>query len=457
MTQTKTNSSSSQYSRSELLAIMQQCEYDLAQFNHWTQAHQRDHLNITPATPTLKLKLVELLSRLLFFASPSSAIYSAVLLLEPFDWVGKQSILILAQLKLWWLRLFGLQVIAIAGSYAKTSTKHLMNHAIGSFVPTLVTPKSYNTPLGIAQVILGQLTAKHRVLVVEFGEYQPRDIEYLTHFVKPDYAVITPIGRQHLAVMGSLKNIVQTFQPLLDFFGSEVSKILIADHNVEFFASHPRQYQYYGSNPGSAWSVHNCSVSRAGTEGEFGCHLHLDQKHLSLPFFLPLLGSQFAINSLPSLWLAQQLGLDLSALVKKLRTVPYITRRHQPTFAEHNVLILDNSYNTNPDSVVESLKLLNQLEPTRRFIVTLGFTELGTASAQIHRHFGTQLAHQVDYVGLIESPWAEDIQAGWAAAGGRPNQLVVGKTQDEAFQLLQVHVIPGSVILFEGGYREVYV
>ena len=437
--------------KNTLLAIFQQGEYDHARLKKWYADHRTNLPALEPEQWTPKLKLLNALSLVFFFLPTVTSLGIALVLITPFEMMLRQTLYTQASLKLWWYKWKGLQVVAIAGSYGKTSTKQILFHALSQEKSVLYTPESINTLLGIAQVIRKDLKPHHQVFIVEFGEYHPEDIPNLTRFVKPHFGILTPIGRQHLEIIGGFEALVKTFTSYIAFFQKKPATLLVAEQNKQYFPT--LKLQYYGAAPESHWRVFNTRVTRAGTEYEV-----LDRVHnVTYQSFTPLFGEHQAINALTVFWLATLLHLPIDNVNRRLRTTPYITRRHQPTFAEHNVLILDNSYNTNPESAQESLRLLNQLEPTRRLLITLGFTELGTESDKIHYEFGQLLAKHVDYIGLIQAPWTQKIVDGFLAAGGSKDHLQVGASQEEAFAKIQAAVIPGSVVLFEGGFREVYV
>lgn len=431
-----------------LLAILQQSEYDLDDFKRWYQDHHHQQLSIEPDQWTPKLRLIKQLSQTLFFFSELNQIIWATKIVTPIDLVIRTIYYTAASIKLWLLRRRGLKVIAIAGSYGKTSTKTIMAHLLGKEHTVLVTPKSINTLLGIAQVILSELKPSHTLFVVEFGEYNANDVAQLTSFTKPDFGVLTPIGRQHLERFGSLEKIVDTFMPLVSFFKTQPTHLLLDQVNQQYFTK-LADFASYGDKTATL-TVSNVNLSRQGTE--FSVVLPSQ----TLTVFMPLYGAHQASNTLPSFWLANQLKLNLTTVAKQAATLPYLDRRHQPHYGENNVLILDNSYNTNADSVLASLTLINQLDASRRLIITAGFVELGTQTKPIHFQFGQQLAGSVDYLGLVETPWTEHIIDGFVAAGGKREHITIGKDFDDALAKLSGMIIPNSIVLFEGGWREVY-
>jgi len=435
-----------------LLAVLQQSEYDLPRWREWIKLHQGSLLDIQPAAWSLKLKLIQQLSSFFFFLPVVPAISFALWLTQPGEWLIRYRSYRQAQERLRAYRHQGLKVIAIGGSYGKTSTKHILRHTFSSQFKVLITPKSINTMLGIAQVITRDLQPEHQIFIVELGEYRPGDIKKLCDFLQPDYGILTPIGRQHLEILGSFENVITELSALPAYFSFDPEQVIIHEQN----RAHLKQPMLtYGTSQCSSLKVQNSRVSRAGTE--FTVSWKDKPAFADQTLFSPLFGEHQAVNTLPAFWLAQKLGQGEASVRKRIATLPFIHRRHEPTFWPQNVLILDNSYNTNADSVVESLKLLNQLEATRRFIITLGFTETGDASQQIHQELGRTLVNQSDYVGLIKGPATSDIVVGFTSNGGDESHIVIGPSQAAVFKLLQPHIIPGSVLVYEGGYQEIYV
>lgn len=435
------------------LAILQQSEYNLERFWRWHQNHLQQNLLIEPETWTLKLKIIRTIVKCLFFLPLFWRFKVALTLTQPGEHIIREITYRRAEQKLKKLRQNGLVVVAIAGSYGKTSTKHILAHTLTPSVSTLMTPKSINTMLGISHVILDELQPKNKVFICELGEFNPGDLHQLTAFLKPDFAILTPIGHQHLELLGSFEKVVAEFTDFAKYFADAPHQLLMA-HSNQTWLQNPN-ITTYGTDKNSNFQIHSAHVSRAGTEYQVIAHTQLSSA-VTLKVFTPLFGEHQALNSLPTFWLAEKLQIPAQKIVQALANMPYIDRRHSPTFAAQNILILDNSYNTNPDSVTESIKLLNQLEPTNRLMITTGFVEQADEAEKNHEHFGFQLASSVDYLGLWNAKYASAITKGFLAGGGSENRIIVGQSQAELVQKMQGFLIPGSVLVFEGGYQELY-
>lgn len=440
--------------RHTLLAILQQSEYDQVYFNRWWRDHHREtNLLISPKKWTAKLRLIDQLSRVFFWLPIHQQLLTVVWLLQPIDWSIRMGWLVTAKMKLLWLKSRGLKVIAFAGSYGKTSTKKITLHVLNEQTQVIATPKSINTPLGIARFIIKQLDHTHKVFLVEMGEYYRGDIAALTRFVSPDYGVVCPVGRQHLERMHSLSTIAATILELAEYFAYNPAKVIIHESLVAYLPVGLKNIPLtYGVLPASDYTVNHVQLSWAGTEG----HIKLTKTSSPVQTFTPLFGGHQLVNSLPALWLSQMLGLDHTAAIRSLGSTPYVPHRHQPLFTEGNLLILDNGYNSNPDSATLSLELLKKLPASRRIVITPGFVELGDQASTLHEQFGKQLAQVADYVGLIESIGATDIERGFLQAGGKPEQITKAKDQTAAVETVKHHFMPQTVLLFENNLPEVY-
>lgn len=99
------------------------------------------------------------------------------------------------------------KVVAITGSFGKTSTKNILAQMLSTQFSVCASPKSFNTPMGICRTILENLSEKDHFLVLEFGARHVGDIETLAKLFPADYGIITPVGNCHLQTFGTLQNV----------------------------------------------------------------------------------------------------------------------------------------------------------------------------------------------------------------------------------------------------------
>ena len=109
-----------------------------------------------------------------------------------------------------------LRIIGVTGSFGKTSVKYYLTTVLSGQYNVLMTPESYNTPMGIVRTIRERMKPTHEIFVCEMGARHVHDIKEITDFVHPDDGILTAIGEQHLETFHSLDNIIATKYELLD-------------------------------------------------------------------------------------------------------------------------------------------------------------------------------------------------------------------------------------------------
>ena len=151
----------------------------------------------------------------------------AIWLLWPLDAVLKKQIVNQAK-----ARLKGnpqLTVIAIAGSFGKTTMKEVLKTVLSSQYSVLSTPDSVNTPVGIARFILQHVTSNTKILIAELGEHYEGDIQELCEFLRPDISVITGINEAHLERFENLDITIATIFEAVRFSKNGAAIVLNAD------------------------------------------------------------------------------------------------------------------------------------------------------------------------------------------------------------------------------------
>jgi UDP-N-acetylmuramoyl-tripeptide--D-alanyl-D-alanine ligase len=432
------------------LAVLQQSEYDLGRYQEWYKRHEGENLTIKPKKQTLKFQLLYSLASTLAMVQPQQdAIRNALDLLAAPEFVAKSFIIRRAENKLRAMQKHGLVVVAVAGSYAKTSTKHILAQVMGQFVPTLATPDSVNTPIGIALTILNSLRKSHRLFIVEAGAYVRGDVAGLVNFLQPNYGILTPIGIEHLERFGSKENIIAAETELIT---TREMPVLSHDVNIPIIPDKLKtpNLQFYGFFPKSRYDVSNVKVTKAGTE----CRLEVDNDEYQL--FVPLFGKHNLANMLPSFWLADKFGFPTQKVIETLRTLKPIEHRLQPITTEVGTLILDNGYNTMPDSSKESLRVLKEIPAKRRIIVTPGFVELGKQQAKYNEDLGERMAEVADIVVITGTTNKEALERGLLTAKFAKKNILFADNENDAVAKLGGLLDANTVLLFEGGTPEIY-
>ena len=121
-------------------------------------------------------------------------------------------------------------VIGVTGSYGKTSTKNFLYKLLSSKYNVLMTPKNYNTTLGVTMTIRNELKATHEIFICEMGATRVNDIKEICDIVKPKYGIITSVGPQHLESFKTIENVIKTKFELADSIPQEGLVLLNYDN-----------------------------------------------------------------------------------------------------------------------------------------------------------------------------------------------------------------------------------
>lgn len=428
------------------LAALQQAEYEEPRYNAWLNSHRSDTLSIEPKRWTAKLKFIRGFA---VFLTPllgeDRALFVGLRTIKVPEMFLRGCILAAARIKLRLLQRNGLIVVSISGSYAKTSTKLILKHQLEQSIPLLATPESVNTPLGIARIILQHLHPRHKLFLAELGAYYPGDIAQLARFVRPRYAILTPIGPEHLERFGSMQHVANSELEITLL--KPLPQICTYETNTQWMSPDTPATRY--GREGEL-SVRSSKTNRSGTEAEIVVHA------TSFNIFFPLFGAHNTENLLPGFWLAEQLGIDKELIRKRCATIPPVPHRLEPTLAQNQVLILDNGYNTSPHTAPRVLQTVKEIPGSNKIVITPGYVELGEEQYRYNVELGKEIAKTATAVGIVGIVNRKALADGLTAVGFSAKNIVFADTEAAATQQLQPFIIPQSVVLYEGGTPEIY-
>ncbi len=330
-----------------------------------------------------------------------------------------------------------LKIIGVTGSYGKTSVKYYLQTLLKSKYNVLVTPASYNTPMGVVRTIREELRPIHEIFVCEMGARNIGDIKELCDIVHPNYGVITSIGPQHLETFLNMDNIANTKFELADAVPDTGLVFLNGDNeyinnksadygNKIFYSTTPREGSYYSDN---------IKVTRTGTEFDM-----VAPDGSRDTFRMKLVGLHNVINVAGAIAVANSLGIDFATLKMAVRKLQPVSHRME-LIEKGNVTIVDDAYNSNPigsKAAVETLAMFDGV----RILVTPGMVELGAEEEKFNYKFGTYAAGCCDYVALVGRKHTEPIKRGIFEAGFKEDNCKVFDRLEEA--LAYAYSIPTS-------------
>ena len=344
-----------------------------------------------------------------------------------------------------------LVTIGITGSYGKTTTKNVVNAVLGEHFNTLMTPASYNTPMGITITIRELLKPIHKVFVCEMGADHVGDITELMEFVKPSIGVVTSIGPQHLTTFKTQENIIHEKMQVIELLPSDGLGVLNYDN--EFI----REYKIQNKVPTVTYGIRNRDVDYYADEIKFsenGTQFTLLYKDEKIPFETRLLGELNILNILSAIAIAHYLKVDWATIQRAIKQMKQVEHRLELKKI-NGYTFIDDAFNANPSGAKMALDVLAHMKG-KRFIVTPGMIELGDRQEELNKLFGKQMLNKVDEVLLVGAHQVEPIYQGLEEVGFDMNHVHVVDTVKEAFAYVYQHATKEDVILLENDLPDAF-
>lgn len=345
-----------------------------------------------------------------------------------------------------------LTTIGITGSFGKTSCKFILGEILSEQFMTLITPQSYNTPMGITRVIREMLRPTHEMFVTEMGAKQKGDIEELCRLVQPKVGILTSIGEQHLESFGSLENIIETKYELIENLPPDGLAVLnLDDPNISSRAGlAPCRVVGYGLDPNGDYYADDIHY------GSFGCHFTLHAPDGQKEKFSTILLGKYAVyNILAATAAANQLGVPLAAAAAAVAKLPPVEHRLQlrptPVYT-----IIDDAFNSNPKGAEQALEALASFDKGKKIIITPGMVELGERQNELNYQFALAAAKVCDYIILVGPKHTLPMQEALEDAKYPQDQMYVASDLNDARSRLATVAAAGDTVLFENDLPDTY-
>jgi UDP-N-acetylmuramoyl-tripeptide--D-alanyl-D-alanine ligase len=317
------------------------------------------------------------------------------------------------------------RIVAITGSYGKTSTKNYLSTLLGPNLGVVASPRSFNNRAGLSRAVNENLADGTRIFIAEMGTYGPGEIRELTSWCSPEIAVVTAIGPVHLERMKrEITERASTVVLNLDDarLGSWVSELRAQGKRVVTAGSKMVDADVRVASAGHRWTV---TVDGAQIAD-------LDE----------IVGVQ-PTNLACAIAVARELGVDAPSIAARLTEIQPAANRLNVATSPAGIVVVDDTFNANPASAIAALNTLASLSVTgRRVVITPGLVELG--ADQYGENL--RLAQLVDAVPAeLVAIGRTNIVALSAGYSRRPQRF---DTRDDAVKWIRNTLVPGDGVLF---------
>jgi UDP-N-acetylmuramoyl-tripeptide--D-alanyl-D-alanine ligase len=289
-------------------------------------------------------------------------------------------------------RLPSVVIAGITGSSGKTSVKDLAAQLVERLGPTIAPAGSFNTEYGLPLTIL-RADESTRYLVLEMSARGTGHIAYLCQIAPPRYGVELNVGRAHAGGFGGLDQVALAKGELVEALPADGVAILNADDpRVAVMASRTRAtIRTFGMNENADVTASDVRLDELGRAS-----FTLVMAEGSAAVSLRLHGAHQVPNALAAAALAASMGLPLAEIAAGLSAAVRRSRhRMEVTTRPDGVVVVDDAYNANPESVRAALDAVRHLAASgsgRGFAILGGMAELGSLSREAHEEIGSYAA-----------------------------------------------------------------
>ncbi len=286
----------------------------------------------------------------------------------------------LQQLALYHREWLSIPIVAITGTNGKTTTKELIREVLKQKYNIKATEGNFNNHIGVPLTLLS-FTKDTDIGIVEMGANHPGEIEFLCNIARPDFGLITNIGKAHLEGFGSIEGVLKTKGELYTHLAKSAGTIFVNRDNSLLKEILPEETEtlFYG--------VENKDVLVHGQTSNSGFFLNLKWTNAttgnSYKVDTKLIGNYNLENVLAAITIGCYFNVPDEDINSAISRYTPSNNRSQYLKTDRNEILLD-AYNANPSSMQKALENFKETDGDRKVLILGGMKELGSDSEQEH-------------------------------------------------------------------------
>lgn len=379
-----------------------------------------------------------------------------VLIFQPIFVLIRNNKLVKAAAKMKEIKSAGkLKVIAVTGSYGKTTTKEFLTTILSRKFKVLNTKEHQNSEIGIAKCILNDLDSSHQILIAEVGAYNKGKVKQVCSMLSPEIGIVTGVNEQHIALFGSMDNLLSAEggRELKDALPKNGTLIINGDNKYcldlikrgsQEKPAHKRIYTLDNKTVNSDIWAENITVRKDSIS-----FVAVDKSGEMMLFEIEALGKHNVQNLLGAILTAKNLGMSFAEIAEACKNITRNQGGMNVITGKYDIHIIDSSYSANPDGVIADLDYLNCFEG-RKVIVMPCLIELGKKSADVHYRIGEKIGKICDMAIITTKDKFNEIKRGAVAKGMLDRNVILCDNPKDIFSLITIFCKSGDSVLLEG-------
>ena len=365
----------------------------------------------------------------------------------PFCLRVENTVAALQQIARFWRRKLDLRVVGITGSVGKSTTKEMITEVLSTRYRTLKSPGNLNNEIGLPLTML-RLGSGYQRAVMEMGFYVAGEIAFLCDIALPQVGVVTNIGTVHAERAGSQEAIARGKSELVQALPPAPEGVAILNFDDPWVRKMEEKTKarvfFYGLSPEAhLWAD---QVTGLGLEGiRFRIHYQGETLHVKIP----LIGRHSVHTALRAAAVGLAEDMNWQEILEGL-SQGHNQLRLAAVRSKNGALLLDDTYNASPESMLAALNLLSELDG--RKVAVLGeMLELGQYERGGHEMVGLRAA-QVAQVLVTLGERAHIFAEAARRAGMKKSDIVEFEEINPLMEWLQVNLLKDDVVLIKGSH-----
>ena len=342
--------------------------------------------------------------------------------------------------------LYDIPVIAITGSVGKTSTKDIIYSVVSKKYKTHKTIGNYNNHLGLPLTILS-MPSEVEALVVEMGMNHFGELSVLSNIAKPTISVITNIGTAHIGNLGSREGIRDAKLEILDgMIGNELIINGDDDMLLSVFDKLDKKYDV------KRVSVDNESTYRAINMEEKVFSSKFDIEGYAKDILVNVGGRAYIYNSLVAYAVGKSLNISDDDIRDGIREFKLSSSRLEKKVTKNGVILIDDTYNANYDSMKSSIELLGKVNDKRKVAIIGDMLELGEYTNDYHTKLGdVVVANNIDVLVTI-GEYSKLIGERAISLGMDKNNIYSFDKESDSYSFLSDFLTNNDIVLLKASH-----
>ncbi|MBN2333556.1 MAG: UDP-N-acetylmuramoyl-tripeptide--D-alanyl-D-alanine ligase [Deltaproteobacteria bacterium] len=363
----------------------------------------------------------------------------------------------LGDLASWWLAKTLPKVIAVTGSNGKTTTKEMIAAVLARQWNVHRNRGNFNNLIGVPLTIF-DVHQGHQVVVLEMGMNRPGEIARLAAISRPHGVVLTNVAEAHLEGLGSLEAIARAKSEIFAGLREQGYIVYNADDPqvarivAEAGREYARQWRLMPvtMKDAAGWSMRAIDID---SQEDGVCFVLESDECERQPIVLPLWGRHNIMNALLAAAVARVEGVSLEDVGRALEGMNSMAGRLCTHLLPSGRIVIDDTYNANPASMMASLETLNEMRGHRYAVAVLGdMFELGSAADQLHYQVGAFAARTKPDLLITYGTRSRELARAAMEEGMPPSAIASFVPGEEAAltALLQQRLVSDHIILVKG-------